>query len=358
MALELQQLRQVVALAEHGSFVRAAAALHLSQPALSRSVQNLERRFGQALFVRGTGGVVPTDLGRLYVERARDLLRMADELDSEATGLGSMRRGRAAVGGGPYPAESFLGPAAARLVQQYPHASIEVHAHPWDELLRLLRSRELDFFVAETSTLAREADLDVERLPSQHSLHFFARATHPLAGRSDVTAVETLGWPFATPSRIPPRVLEPMLQAYRAASARSSTPRPFPALQCTGVATVKRIVRSCDAISASLLSCIAHELEAGEFVLLGTEPWMHLQYGIVSLRGRPWTQTARTLRDYVIEAERDASVDEARLLARFGGDGPSGATRRRRARRPPARRQPPGARAATHDRPRSAPPRR
>ena len=81
MALELQQLRQVIALAEHGSFVRAAAALHISQPALSRSIQNLEQRFGSELFLRSSGGVVPTDVGRLYLERARDLLRMADELD-------------------------------------------------------------------------------------------------------------------------------------------------------------------------------------------------------------------------------------------------------------------------------------
>ena len=84
MALELQQLRQVVALAEHRSFVRAAAALHISQPALSRSIQHLERRFGSSLFVRSSSGVVPTDLGRLYIERARDLLRMADELEGEA----------------------------------------------------------------------------------------------------------------------------------------------------------------------------------------------------------------------------------------------------------------------------------
>ena len=83
MAMELQQLRQVVALAEHRSFVRASAALHISQPALSRSIQNLERRFGSSLFLRSAAGVVPTDLGRLYIERARDLLRMADELESE-----------------------------------------------------------------------------------------------------------------------------------------------------------------------------------------------------------------------------------------------------------------------------------
>ena len=120
MALELQQLRQVIALAEHGSFVRAAAALHISQPALSRSIQNLERRFGSELFVRSSSGVVPTDLGRLYIERARDVLRMAVELDREAVTHGTLGAGRVAVGGGPFPSESVLGPAVVRFVEQFP----------------------------------------------------------------------------------------------------------------------------------------------------------------------------------------------------------------------------------------------
>jgi DNA-binding transcriptional LysR family regulator len=329
MTVELQQMRQIVALAEHGSFVRAATVLHISQPALSRSIRNVERRFGHALFVRSGTGVVPTDLGRLYVERARDLLRMADELEVGAMTQGSLQRGRVAVGGGPYPAESFLGPAAARLVEEFPQVSVQVRAHNWDELLRLLRSRELDFFVAETSTLSREPDLDIEQLPSRHSAYFFARAGHPLASRGGVAAVETLAWPFATPTRIPPRILEPLLLAHRAAAGALAVPRPFPSIECNGLAAVKRIVATSDAVSASILSCIATELESGVFVLLGTEPWMHLQYGTVSLRGRPWTQTAARLRGYVMEAERDASADEVRLSARYAS------SRRRRPRRTP-----------------------
>jgi hypothetical protein len=53
-------------------------------------------------------------------------------------------------------------------------------------------------------------------------------------------------------------------------------------------------------------------------VLLGTEPWMHLQYGIVSLKGRPWTQTAEQLRGYLLEAEREASAQEKLLIAKYG----------------------------------------
>lgn len=317
MALELQQLRQVIALAEHGSFVRAAAALHISQPALSRSIQNLERRFGSELFMRSSGGVVPTDLGRLYIERARDVLRLADELDREAVTRGTLGAARVAVGGGPYPAESFLGPAAARFVEQYPKVSVQLNARNWDELLHELRSRELDFFVAETSTLQREPELEIAPMPSAHSVHFVARAGHPLASHGTAKVEEIFAYPFVSPSRIPPRVLDPMLAAHRAGATERKNALPFPAIQCNGLAPVKRILASSDAISASILSCISTELELGQLVLLGTAPWLHLHYGIVSLKGRPWTQAAEKFLEYVLQAERRAAEEEEHLLERF-----------------------------------------
>jgi DNA-binding transcriptional LysR family regulator len=317
MPLDLQQLRQVIALAEHGSFVRAAAALHISQPGLSRSIQNLERRFGSELFARSSGGVVPTDLGRLYIERARDVLRMAEELDRDAVSRGTLGTGRVAVGGGPFPAESFLGPAAVRFVEQYPRMNVQLHARDWDELLRELRSRELDFFVAETSTLQREAELEIAPMPSAHAVHFVARADHPLAGRGTIKVEDIFEYPFVTPSRIPPRVLDPMLAAHRAAMAGRKNALPLPSIQCTGLAPVKRILAISDAVSASILSCVATELESGQLILLGTAPWLHLHYGIVSLKGRPWTQAAEKLREFVLQAERRAAAEEDRLLERF-----------------------------------------
>jgi DNA-binding transcriptional LysR family regulator len=327
MPLELQQLRQAIALAEHGSFVRAAAVLHISQPALSRSIQNLERRFGSELFVRTNSGVVPTDLGRLYIERARDVLRLADELDREAVTHGALGAGRVAVGGGPFPAESFLGPAAVRFFEQYPKVSVHLHARDWDGLLRELRSRELDFFVAETSTLQREPDLEIVPMASAHAVHFVARSGHPLAARVSVGVEEALAYPFVTPSRIPPRILDPLIAAHRASAPRLRDARPFPAIHCNGLAPVKQMLATSDAVSATILSCIAAELERGQFVLLGTAPWLHLHYGIVSLKVRPWTQAAEALREFVLLAERQAAAEELRLLERFQPQ-----SRRRRAR--------------------------
>jgi DNA-binding transcriptional LysR family regulator len=321
MTFELKQLRQVVALAEHGSFVKAAAALHISQPALSRSIQNLEAQFGSELFLRSSVGAVPSDLGRLYVERARDLLRMADELDREAVSHGTLRTGRVAVGGGPYPAEAVLARAAANFIQKFPNVSVQVNSRSWDELARQLRARELDFFVAETSTLQREPDLEIAPMPSAHPLYFVARAGHPLAGRKRGASVaEALAWPVVSPSRVPPRVLDPMLVAHRSAADRLATAHPFPAIACDALAPAKRIVLDSDAITASIPSCVAAELESGLLVLLTREPWMHLNYGVVSLKRRRHTQVTEKFLEFVFEAERMVQQEEARLVARFAPD--------------------------------------
>ena len=154
-------------------------------------------------------------------------------------------------------------------------------------------------------------------MPSAHSVHFVARTEHPLAGRSNISVADVLAWPFVSPSRIPPRILDPMLAAHRASAAEAKNALPFPSIQCNGLAPVKRILATSDAISASILSCVATELETGQLILLGTAPWLHLHYGIVSLKGGPWTQLAEKFREYVLQAERQAAAEEERLLERF-----------------------------------------
>lgn len=80
MAIDLRQMRHVLALAEHGSFARAAAALRLSQPAQSRSIQSIEQQIGTEIYLRAPTGVTPTDAGRLLIQRARPVLQLAKDL--------------------------------------------------------------------------------------------------------------------------------------------------------------------------------------------------------------------------------------------------------------------------------------
>src|SRR2546423_10984461 len=78
--MEIRLLRSFQALAEQGHFGRASRTLHLSQPALTKQIRQLEDEVGSPLFVRGRRGAQLTRVGRLFADEVAPLLRHADRV--------------------------------------------------------------------------------------------------------------------------------------------------------------------------------------------------------------------------------------------------------------------------------------
>src|SRR3954469_19663215 len=96
--MELRHLRYFTAVAEERSFTRAAERLWVAQPGLSRQIRDLERELGTPLLERHARGVELTDVGELFLERARTALAAADSAaatgrDAEAGVVGAVRLG-------------------------------------------------------------------------------------------------------------------------------------------------------------------------------------------------------------------------------------------------------------------------
>ncbi|MBS0319716.1 MAG: LysR family transcriptional regulator [Proteobacteria bacterium] len=312
MTLELRQLRYLLALAEQGSLGRAAAALAMTQPALTRGLQQLEREVGAVLFERSKKGVAATDEGRVLVARAREVVAIADALDRDLLRK-EPSHVHVTLGAGPYPAETIVPGAVARCVARNPMTHVRVVIREWDELLRMLRKREIAFFVAETSTLDNEADLAIERCPS-HPVYFVARRGHPLARRRAVRAADTYAYPMLALTRSPPRVLGPMLAARPAAAAGPS--RPVPAIELASVAAAQRVLVASDAIAPLTLSCVGDALERGILTVLGGEPWLHVNYGIVALNDQRMGAMPALLQQELQAEEAALATAEAALAAR------------------------------------------
>lgn len=311
MTIEIRHLRQLLAISEHGTFGRAAIALGITQPALSRSVQAMEVEVGTPLFDRSKAGVNPTDEGRLLITGARALVAAADELERE---ISRRRQAHGAshmvFGAGPYPSETLVPLALTRFMAANPLVRVRMVAREWDELLAHLRSRELDFFVEETSTLADEHDLVVQPLQSVE-IYFIGRRGHPLGRRARVGPAQALKYPCLAVSRIPPRILAPMLEGLRDSGARQAG-LPFPALENVTVGAAKAIVRRSDAITALPLAAAADELEQGSLIVLGREQWMTLQYGLVTLKGSTPSAAAARLQECLLQEQGAlALADEA-----------------------------------------------
>jgi LysR family transcriptional regulator, hydrogen peroxide-inducible genes activator len=159
--MEIHQLRYFVAVADEGSFSRAAAKVRVAQPSLSQQIRKLEAEVGQPLFDRLPRSVVLTEAGRCLIDYARQILasigdarRSIDELKNEVSG-------RLAVGAIPTIAPYILPELVGKFQKHYPEVSLEIVEDVTDGITRRVEAGELDVALASTSqqspTLRRES---------------------------------------------------------------------------------------------------------------------------------------------------------------------------------------------------------
>ena len=230
MSIDLRLIRHAAALAEHGSFGRAAEALGIAQPTLSRSIKDLETNVGLPLFTRGPHGTEPTDFGYLFLQQAASVSAQFSDLEREVALAKGLHKGELAVGFGPYAAELLLPHALPRFVSAHPAVRLRIQVDSLEVLGRALRQRALDLVVGESTILEGDESIDIFETLGPIQGYLFARAGHPLAG-ADATLRDVLGFPLIQVSRLPPRVLKPVLDALGASSA-AGLAHPVPAIDC------------------------------------------------------------------------------------------------------------------------------
>ena len=188
------------ALAEEGSFARAARTLHLTQPALSRSIQELERRTGIKLFDRNQGRVELTDLGGVFLAHARELLGHAEALNQRGGAMRGTGTGSLVVGSGTFPTEMFMAEAVSAFLRQATRGRIRLQNENWAGLVAKLRRRELDFIVAAHPPPKRPQT-------SRSSLVAAARRTsscdpaHPLVAKRELSVADIVAYPMVGSAR-------------------------------------------------------------------------------------------------------------------------------------------------------------
>lgn len=196
--MTLVQLRHFVVLAELGSFVQAAQALFLTQPALSRSVRALEEELGGALFDRLGRRTVLTPFGQAVLPRARQLVGDAEALKLAGKGLHAGLMGQLRLGLSSGPGALFSTPLMAHMAGHHPRLRFQISRGGPAILLEELRDQHLDGAIIDVRAMLPSADLMVSQafeLPAS----FLVRPAHPLAraGRT-VTFAELTAYPIAS----------------------------------------------------------------------------------------------------------------------------------------------------------------
>jgi len=195
--MDTDVFRRFLAVVESGSLNKAARLLNVSQPALSKSVQQLEAHYGVPLLHRGAQGISPTAYGAFLVERFKLLRNELGHVEEEMRALSARARRRVTVGAPPglgYVSGLLVRATTMLCAGPYP-LSIDVRIGSKRILLPLLKSGEIDLLLAEISRDEETGDMTQEVLFSdQHTLA--VRNGHPLAGKATITLADLIAYPW------------------------------------------------------------------------------------------------------------------------------------------------------------------
>ena len=143
-AMDFKELNYVLAIARHQNITKAAEALHLTQPTLSKFLKALETELHQPLFQRLGNRYQPTYAGERYLQRAREILEAKRALDQEMGDIIKNNEGYLKIGF-PTMRGTYMLPITLPLFhEKYPNVRIDVHEANSDHLVRLLLDGDID----------------------------------------------------------------------------------------------------------------------------------------------------------------------------------------------------------------------
>ena len=307
--LKLQQLAHALALNRLGNFHRAAKALHLSQPALSRSIRSLEASLGVLLFERHGAHVRPTLYGEALLRRAEKILEQSDELERDISLLQGLEAGGLAVAMGAFAAELSGSRAIGELLRLHPAIRCQIRLTSWREVTNLVATRVVDVGLAEISTVIGSTELRVEPV-GQHEMVLYCRQGHPLLELGPLTRRDLDRYPQAL-IRVPPRGANRVPgKGFRDTKLGDQTPH----IEVDELASARNIVLRSDALSTATAVQLEPWLRSGQLrVLPFRANWLRLNYGFITLRDRMLSPAAELFMRLVRQIEADLAARNREL---------------------------------------------
>ncbi len=196
--LKRRHAELLVALDDERHLGRAAERLHMSQPAASKALAQLEEQVGYPLFERGTQGTQPTYAGMVMIRHARNGLGAAQRVAAELRAAQERGASLLRLGTLPSAAPRLAPQLIAHLQQQSPRLEVKLVEGALGELMDRLARDELDIVLGRLGSRLLPTDCEVIRLHEEPIL-VVARPGHPLAGRDALDAAELARWPWVLP---------------------------------------------------------------------------------------------------------------------------------------------------------------
>jgi LysR family nitrogen assimilation transcriptional regulator len=241
--MDLKQLEYFVRVAELGSFTRAAIALDVAQPALSRQVRLLEVELRQSLLTRNGRGAAPTEAGKLLLEHGRGILHQVERAREELGRVRGALAGRVAIGLPPSVAKVMAVPLIREFRQRMPQATLSISEGLSVGMHESLASGRLDIALLYNASPSP----DIELTPLlEEPLFLVQRRDGKAAKPRPVPLREVAKLPLVIPSR--PNAIRMLVETEMA----NLGCRPKVALEIDGVAAILDLVE--DGAGSAVLS--------------------------------------------------------------------------------------------------------
>ncbi|MFZ4689774.1 MAG: LysR family transcriptional regulator [Polymorphobacter sp.] len=190
--MELRHLRHFAAVVDAGNLSKAAERVFISQPALTRSIKNLEDLVGAVLLERRPRGMVPTPAGDALYRYAKLMLNEAARAKAEVRAVQAGARGELAIGMAAMFADHIVDRAVAAVCGTGRNVALTVTQGFLEELVQALRDGRLDVIFSNLSNMILPDDVSVEPMLDINA-YVYAGAAHPLVGRPIINKAMLLG---------------------------------------------------------------------------------------------------------------------------------------------------------------------
>lgn len=196
--MNVSKLRHVIAVERTGSITKASEMMNVTQSAVTKSVADVEREIGYALFTRHARGVSTTEMGIAFIARAARILADMDQLIEDAQARRQQREALLRVGIAPSSLEGLLNRAVRSLIRKYPDYRVQLHGVPVERGIQMLRQGDLDICLGPLDRLSAESGFTCEPLGMLKG-RLFVRKAHPLTRLEKPRADDINRYPIIIP---------------------------------------------------------------------------------------------------------------------------------------------------------------
>lgn len=308
--MKLHQLRAIVAISESGSIQEASRLLHISQPALSKGIKELEAELGVPLLIRSNRGITVTEYGERLVRRARLILEEVRRAREEIETLKGTMDGKVAIGVSPVtPGAQFIA-SLNRYRKRYPKVQVQIHELRPSKLMEGLREGQLDLVLTSLPASRSSDGFHWTELYMQSTV-LAVRRGHPMRNARSLRELVDQEW-----------LLQDSLEQSRIGMMfeQQRIEPPQRLIECASVVLFSELALNTDAISYWSQRLLEHVQKLGmELDVLDIpEQVPPMNISLVCRDQELMTREAKALADELVYAYKSPHAPKVELLPGLG----------------------------------------